>query len=37
MNIQELSDEDNSINEIKEITTFILLNLKRGICRYSND
>ena len=37
ININNLSEEQKSITEIKEIIDFILLNLKRGICRYNNE
>ena len=36
-NINNLNEEQKSITEIKEIIDFILLNLKRGICRYNNE
>ncbi len=36
-NIQELTDEENNIIEVKEIIDFINLNFKRGISRYFND
>jgi len=36
-NIDKLEEEDKKIVEIREIIEFILLNLKRGICRYVDD
>ena len=36
-NIKTLSVSEKKIIEIKEIITFISANLKRGICKYSND
>jgi len=36
-NISQLKEDEKSITEIKEIISFISLNLKRGICRYIDD
>jgi UDP-N-acetylglucosamine acyltransferase len=36
-NISELTVDEKSILEVKEIIDFINCNLKRGICRYIND
>ena len=36
-NIKTISVSEKKIIEIKEIITFISANLKRGICKYSND
>ncbi len=36
-NIKLLNDKEKSIVEVKEIINFISSNLKRGICRYSNE
>ena len=37
LNINNLTNEQKKITEINEIIQFIMLNLKRGICRYKND
>jgi len=36
-NINNLNKEESSTEEVKEIINFISLNLKRGICRYTDD
>ena len=36
-NIKTLTSSEKKILEIKEIINFISTNLKRGICKYSND
>ena len=36
-NLDQLTNEEKSILEIREIVDFISLNLKRGVCRYINE
>ena len=36
-NIKNLNQEEKSILEVMEIVNFINLNLKRGICRYTDE
>ena len=36
-NIEQLSEKEKSITEVKEIIEFIQITKQRGICRYLND